>query len=70
LKDSFLRKIGFNPHRCHLCRNRFYLLKPLRLRAFMTALDAQPSAAAKAVASDQMLEPADARWWARQDSNV
>jgi hypothetical protein len=70
LKDSILRKIGFNLHRCHLCRRRFYLFKPLRLRAFLLALDAQASTTAKANAGNPMLDTTDARWWARQDSNV
>ena len=70
LKDSFLRKIGFNPHRCHLCRNRFYLLKPLRLRAFLHALDAPATGTSEVNAAGQALEAADSRWWARQDSNV
>jgi len=70
LKDSFLRKIGINPHRCHLCRRRFYLFKPPGMRAFLMALEAQPGATTEATAADQMLEAADGRWWARQDSNV
>jgi len=70
LKDSILRKVGFNPHRCHLCRRRFYLFKPLRLRAFLEALDAPATAASEVNPADQVLEAADSRWWARQDSNV
>ena len=38
-RDSFLEKIGVHPHRCYACRLRFYLFKPLRLRAFAAALD-------------------------------
>jgi hypothetical protein len=70
LKDSFLRKIGINPHRCYLCRRRFYLFKPPGMRAFFAALDAQPEAPPQVSAANQMLDPSDARWWARQDSNV
>ena len=69
LKDSILRKIGVNPHRCHLCRRRFYLFKPLTLRSFLAAIDSQPEPSASASA-DRVLEATDARWWARQDSNV
>ncbi len=39
LKDSILRLIGLRPHRCHLCRRRFYLFKPLSLRPFLIALN-------------------------------
>jgi hypothetical protein len=70
LKDSILRKLGVNPHRCHMCRRRFYLFKPLSLRAFLIALDAQPAETADANAAGQVLEATDSRWWARQDSNV
>jgi hypothetical protein len=70
LKDSILRKIGFNPHRCYLCRRRFYLFKPLSLRAFLMALDSEANANANANAAAEMVEATDARWWARQDSNV
>jgi len=69
-KDSILRKLGVNPHRCHMCRRRFYLFKPLSLRAFLMALDAQPAEAADAKAAAQALDATDSRWWARQDSNV
>jgi hypothetical protein len=70
LKDSILRKIGFNPHRCYLCRRRFYLFKPLSLRAFLMALDSQAHGIANANTADEMMDTTDARWWARQDSNV
>jgi hypothetical protein len=70
LKDSILRKVGFNPHRCHLCRRRFYLFKPLRLRAFLEALDTPAAATPEVNPAGQVLEAADPRWWARQDSNV
>jgi|HubBroStandDraft_5_1064220.scaffolds.fasta_scaffold108258_2 hypothetical protein len=70
LKDSILRKIGFNPHRCYLCRRRFYLFKPMSLRAFLMALDSQANAAADATAADHMLDATDARKWVRQNSNV
>ena len=38
-QDSLLEKLGVHPHRCYRCRLRFYLFKPLRLRAFAAALD-------------------------------
>jgi hypothetical protein len=70
VKDSILRKLGVNPHRCHMCRRRFYLFKPLSLRAFLMALDAHPGETAAAKAAGQVLDATDSRWWARQDSNV
>jgi hypothetical protein len=69
-KISVLRKIGFNLHRCHLCRRRFYLFKPLRLRGFLLALDSEASGTVQANAPGQVLDAAEARWWTRQDSNV
>jgi hypothetical protein len=51
LKDSIVRKIGFNAHRCHLCGRRFYLFKPLSLRAFLLAIDAQANATGDANAA-------------------
>jgi hypothetical protein len=69
LKDSILRKIGFNPHRCYLCRRRFYLFKPMSLRAFLKALDSPANGTAGANAADPMLDAADARKWVRQNSN-
>jgi len=38
-RDSFARKLGIHPQRCYMCRLRFYLFKPSRLRTFVTALD-------------------------------
>lgn len=38
-RDRFLRKVGIHPQRCYMCRLRFYLFKPLRLRSFVAALD-------------------------------
>lgn len=69
LKDSILRKIGLNPQRCYLCRRRFYLFKPMSLLGFLVALDSHPKGPETA-AADQVLDATDARWWARQDSNV
>jgi hypothetical protein len=69
LKDSILRKIGFNPHRCYLCRRRFYLFKPMSLRAFLMALDSQASGSADANAAEPILDATDARKWVRQNSN-
>ncbi|HLG95118.1 MAG TPA: hypothetical protein VKX49_02270 [Bryobacteraceae bacterium] len=34
-----MEKLGVHPHRCYMCRLRFYLLKPVRLKAFVAALD-------------------------------
>jgi hypothetical protein len=67
LRDAVLRKLGVHPHRCHLCRRRFYLFKPLSLRAFLIALNSHPAAVPGA---EPALEATDSRWWARQDSNV
>lgn len=38
-RDSFVGKLGIHPQRCYMCRLRFYLFKPSRLRAFVSALD-------------------------------
>lgn len=38
-RDLFLSKMGIHPQRCYMCRLRFYLFKPLRLKAFVAALD-------------------------------
>ena len=32
-RDNFLRPVGFQAHRCYMCRLRFYLFKPIGLRA-------------------------------------
>jgi hypothetical protein len=62
--------MGVNPQRCHLCRRRFYLFKPMSLRAFLIALDSQSNGIADANAAAQMLDATDARKWLRQNSNV
>ena len=64
-RDHFLRKVGIHPQRCYLCRLRFYLFKPLRLKAFVGALDhvfagartprAHPSTAALETTSNSMV---------------
>ena len=38
-RDSFLGSVGVRPHRCYICRLRFYLFKPARLRGFLTVLN-------------------------------
>jgi len=38
-RDRFLAKVGIHPQRCYMCRLRFYLFKPLRLKGFVAALD-------------------------------
>ena len=63
-RDSFLSKLGIHPQRCYMCRLRFYLLKPLRMKAVVAALDrswvsqpsggAQPSHAAVKASSTPM----------------
>jgi hypothetical protein len=69
-KDSVVRKIGFNLHRCYRCSRRFYLFNPMSLRAFLLALDSPAEGAAPASATGQRLDATDARWWASPDSNT
>ena len=38
-RDAFLERLGVHPHRCYMCRRRFYLFKPFRIREFVEALD-------------------------------
>lgn len=38
-RDSLLSKLGIHPQRCYMCRLRFYLLKPLRAKTLVAALD-------------------------------
>jgi hypothetical protein len=38
IRDSFLRPFGVHPQRCEMCRLRFYLFKPNRLRALLFLL--------------------------------
>lgn len=38
-RDSLVRPFGIHPHRCYLCRLRFYLFKPARLQAFLELID-------------------------------
>jgi hypothetical protein len=38
-RDSFLGSIGVHAQRCYICRLRFYLFKPVRLRGFLTVLN-------------------------------
>jgi hypothetical protein len=40
-KDSLLRAFGVHPHRCQMCRLRFYLFKPIRLRSILFLPDRQ-----------------------------
>jgi hypothetical protein len=68
LKDALLRRLGVNPQRCYDCRRRFYLFKPMHLKAFLLALDTHP--AETVGAAEPILDATNARWWARQDSNV
>jgi len=36
LRDSFLTPFGVHPQRCQMCRLRFYLFKPNRLRSLLS----------------------------------
>ncbi len=36
LRDSFLSPFGVHPQRCQMCRLRFYLFKPNRLRSLLS----------------------------------
>lgn len=47
-RDSFASKLGIHPQRCYMCRLRFYLFKPSRLKPFVAALD-RPFAGSPAV---------------------
>ncbi|MBZ5612236.1 MAG: hypothetical protein LAP38_28590 [Acidobacteriia bacterium] len=38
-RDNFLAPMGVHAHRCYMCRLRFYLFKPSRLRGFLSVLD-------------------------------
>jgi len=38
-RDSIVSKLGVHPQRCYMCRLRFYLFKPSRLRTLVAALD-------------------------------
>ncbi len=38
-RDRFIEKLGIHPHRCYMCRLRFYLFKPQRLKTFAAALN-------------------------------
>jgi hypothetical protein len=69
-KDSVLRRIGFNLHRCYHCSRRFYLFNPTSLRAFLLSLDSPADGTAHASSAGQTLDATDARWWASPDSNV
>ena len=44
IKDIFLRSFGVHAHRCQMCRLRFYLFKPYRLRSllFLPPREVQP----------------------------
>ncbi len=62
-RDSFLRILGFRPHRCHVCRSRFYLFIPNTLRTFVAALNRPPSSAeAIGAAGASLTPPAKRRW--------
>jgi hypothetical protein len=37
--DSLLRSMGFKPHRCRMCRRRFYLFKLAPIRTFVSIVD-------------------------------
>lgn len=39
LRDALLGPVGVHPHRCYMCRLRFYLFKPNHLRTLMSLLD-------------------------------
>jgi|HubBroStandDraft_1064217.scaffolds.fasta_scaffold622331_2 predicted RNA-binding Zn-ribbon protein involved in translation (DUF1610 family) len=39
LGDSLLRPFGMRPQRCQMCRLRFYLFKPARLRSLLLIPD-------------------------------
>jgi len=39
LRDMLLGPFGVHPHRCYMCRVRFYLFKPNHMRGFLLVLD-------------------------------
>ena len=49
-RDNFLRPVGFQAHRCYMCRLRFYLFKPAGLKA-LTSMFERP------VESFRQMEP-------------
>jgi hypothetical protein len=53
-RDRFLGKVGIHPQRCYMCRLRFYLFKPWRLKAFVAALD-------RSLISPRVAEPQPSR---------
>jgi hypothetical protein len=38
-RDSFLSSVGVHPHRCYICRRRFYLFRPNRLWSILASVD-------------------------------
>jgi len=66
-RDSVLASFGVHPHRCYMCRLRFYMFKPSRLRGWVEALD-RPWLGRRDEAIPAALEAAKRRPVARQQS--
>ena len=67
-RDPFLRIVGVRPHRCRVCRSRFYLFMPNVLVTFVAALNRSPAMAKDAGSADAPLTPeAKRRRWIAWD---
>jgi hypothetical protein len=60
MKDTVLGSLGVHPHRCYMCRLRFYLFKPIRLKGFLAAFD-HPLVGVRRPEPDPLDSPAQAQ---------